>query len=119
MKPSLRKVLTDSYVAIVAIAMLVFGSIACLCQLVWFPFSRVPNFLSDVFVFFPGVQYADVQYAYSRDLESIFGLEPFLLFLGVAIVYLIAAWVLSLWVYGAGPVEALIACHASLRRKHD
>lgn len=119
MNPSLRTVLAESHVAIVAIVMLVFGSIACLCQLVWFPFSRVPNFLSDVFVFFPGVQYADIQYAYSRDLRSIFGLQPFFLFVGVAIVYLIAAWVLSLWIYAAGPIEALIACHASLRRKHD
>ena len=113
MKPSLRTVLADSHVAFVAIAMLVFGSIARLCQLVWFPFSRVPSFLNDVFVFFP-----DVQYAYSRDLRSTFGLQPFFLLLGGAIVYFTAAWALSLWVYGAGPFEALIACHASLRRKH-
>ena len=118
MKPPLRIVLADSHVAIVAIAMLIFGSTAWLCQLVWFPFSRVPSLLNDVFVFFPDVRYADVQYAYSRDLRSIFGLQPFFLLLGGAIVYFTAAWALSLWVYGAGPFEALIACHARLRRKN-
>lgn len=118
MKPSLRTVLADSHVAFVAIAMLVFGAIAWLCQLVWFPFSHVPNFLNDLFVFFPDVQYADLHYAYSRDLRSMFGLQPFFLLLGGAIVYFTAAWALSLWVYGAGPFQALIARHARLRRNH-
>ena len=115
MKPTLRIVLADSHVAAVAIAMLVFFSIAWFCQLVWLPFSRVPNFLSDAYPYFLDVQW--VQYAYSRDLRSTFGLQPFYVFLGSAIIEFTAAWVLSLWVYGTWPFEALIACHARLRRK--
>ncbi|SRR5579871_2755399 len=112
---SLRVVLADSHVAAVAITILIFLSIAWLCQLVWLPFSRVPNFVTDAYPYFFDRQW--VQYAYSRDLQSTLGLQTFYLFLGIAVIEFTAAWVMSLWTYRAGPFEALIACHARLRRK--
>ena len=108
MKSSLRTVLGESDIAIIAIAILLAQGVVWLFQLVWVPVNEALNILVEA------VRYPYVHYSFS----GILGLQPMYLFLGEAIPCFAVAWILSLWVYGAGPFATLIEYNARLSRKH-
>jgi len=79
-----------------------------LFQLVWVPTSGALNILSEA------IKYPYVHYSF----RDILGLQPVYMALAGAIPRFAVAWILSLWVFGAGPFEALISYHVRSRRKH-
>jgi hypothetical protein len=108
MKPTLRTILDESHIAIIAITILLGQGIMWLFQLVWFPASEALKIMTDA------IKYPYAHYSFSL----IFGLQSVYLFLGEAIPCFAVAWILSVWVFGAGPFEVLIGYHARLEGRH-
>ena len=106
MKPSLRQVLADSNVAAVAIAWLLLGTVVWICQFLWSPIS---NFLPHLITAFKFSDASELRW-----FSAYFGLQVTILVGLLAIWYLLAAWILSRWVYGTGPLAALRTCHHRL-----
>ena len=101
MNPSLRKILADSHVSAVAIAVLLFRSLDSAIWILWGPLSMAiltfPNFpRTDRFTSFITISY-----------------------LFNSLVYLAAAWLLSRWVYGKGPLRSLSQYRTILTRRND
>ena len=102
MKPSLRKILIESHIAAIAIAVLVLGSLEfgfrALCTLLW----PVATFL------FTTVAIFDIPYfshTFSPQEQYIL-MTAVSFFLG-ALANLGAAWALAYGVYGVGPMRSL------------
>ena len=120
MQASLRKVLIDSHVAAVAIAVLIFfslDSVASVARAVfglWGPFLEVVSFLATA-VAIRGIPSSPVTRYYVTD----YLLPATLPNLFLALVYLAAAWLLSRWVYGTGPLRSLSTYRDKLSRKTD
>ncbi len=102
MKRPLRQVLADSHIAAVAIAVLLLGSLDGAFDALWEFVSRAVGFLGtavaifDIPYFSPTLTLADrsllaIAFAYSYSAVMSFS----------------AAWLLSRWVYGVGPVRSL------------
>jgi hypothetical protein len=113
-KRALRQVLTDSQVAAVSIALLLLWSLDAVFRGLWDPAYRLGAFLLTAIAIWnipylsPGVTAADR-----------FMLISAFYFLYSAIACLAAAWLLSRWVYGTGPLRSLIVCGSKLTgRKH-
>jgi hypothetical protein len=111
---SLRIILADSQVAAAAIAVLLLWFFDGIFQAAWTLGSRVVSFL------FTAIAILDIPY-FSSTLT--FADRSLLLlacsYLYSAIVSLSAAWLLSRWVYGVGPLRSLIRCQDKLIvRKH-
>ena len=99
MNRSLREILGETYIAAVAIAVLLFWSIELVLWALWGPCYRAAEFvftMPDWLLVFRTVSY-------------LYG----------ALISLAAAWVLSRWIYGAGPLRALMQCRARLARRND
>jgi hypothetical protein len=114
MKRRLRQVLADSHIAAATIVVLLVWSLDSAFRALWIPVSRAVGFLAtavaifDIPYFSPALTPADRWMLISS-----------LYFLYSAIVSLLAAWLLSRWVYGVGPIRGLIACRSRLTRgKH-
>ena len=111
-KRSLRQVLEDSQVAAVSIALLLLWSLDSAVRGLWDPAYRVGAFLVtaiaiwDIPDWSPGGNFAD------RSMLIIA-----LYYLYSAIASLLAAWLLSRWVYGRGPLDSLAACRSRLNRE--
>jgi hypothetical protein len=103
-KPSLRKILADSHVAAVAIAVLLFWSLDWTSRGLCGPLYRAADFL------FTAVAILGIPY-FSRTLT----LADFLMLIRAffylidALIAFAAAWLVSRWVYGAGPFRSLSA----------
>lgn len=113
-KRSLRQVLEDSQVAAVSVGLLLLWSLDSAVRGLWEPAYRVGSFLATAIAIWdipyrsPGGNFAD---------RSIFIIALFYLYSALA--SLLAAWLLSRWVYGRGPLDSLAACRSRLRgRKH-
>ena len=113
MKISLRQILADSHVAAVAIALLLLWSLDGLVDALWVPLSRAIEFLVTA------VAILDVPY-FSRILTTADRLNLLVVggYLYSALASFFAAWVLSHWVYGAGPLRSLISYGKTNRRGH-
>jgi hypothetical protein len=111
-KPSLRKILADSHVSAVAIAVLLFWSLDSAFWALWGPLSRAASF------FFTAVTILDIPY-FSRTLtiRDRFTLFATFLHLFNSFVYLAAAGLLSRWVYGMGPLRSLSKYRTILARR--
>ena len=114
MNRSLRQVLADFHIAAVTIAVLVLYSLDGAFRALWIPVSRAIGFLFtaiailDIPYLSPTLTVADRMMLISA-IDSLYS----------AIVSLSAAWLLSRWVYGVGPIRALAACSGKLTgRKH-
>jgi hypothetical protein len=109
-KQSLRRVLAESHIAAVAIAMLLLWALGCVCELLWFPVSgSVGNLIT-------ALQFSDFSVLIQRPGAYF---QPVLLLSSLAISYFVGAWALSRWVYGVGPLQALSAHRSRLvRRNH-
>lgn len=112
MRPSLRQVLADSHVAAVAIALFLLWSLDSAFSAVWPP---VFDALSYVFT---AIAILDIPYgsltAAGRRSMLILGLA----YAYSCIVSLSAAWLLSKWIYGVGPLRALMSFRGKLRRSN-
>jgi|HubBroStandDraft_1064217.scaffolds.fasta_scaffold28318_3 hypothetical protein len=100
----LRETMAESYIAGVAIAVLLLWAIVWGLQGLWLPLYRFIGFLLtaiDIFDFIPRdvTQYRMVLFMSSFDLFN-------------ALVALGGAWLLSNWVYGIEPLRGLRECHA-------
>lgn len=101
-KPSLRKILADSHVSAIAIAVLLFWSLDSALWAFWGPLFRAASFL------FTAVAILGIPY-FSRTLTISDGFMFFITFsyLFNSFVFLATAGLLSRWVYGIGPLRSL------------
>jgi hypothetical protein len=114
MKPSLRQVLADSHVSAVAIAILLIWSFDSVLDAFWNPFVNVFSFLATA-VAILGLPYIPPQLTLSQRLMLI----TFCSFLFNAFSCFAAAWLLSSWVYGMGPLRSLKSYRERFaRRRH-
>jgi len=109
MERSLRRVLADSYVAAVAIAVLLLWSLDSAFRGLWDPVYRLGVFL------LTAIAIRDIPYLPPTPTAA----DHFMLisssyFLYSAIASLSAAWLLSRWVYGTGPLCSLARCRSKL-----
>lgn len=114
MTQSLRQVLSESHIAAVTIAVLLLWSLDGAFRALWGPVSHALGFLVTAIAIFdipyisPGVKLAD-RFTLITASAYLYG----------AIVSFSAAWLLSRWVYGQGPVRSLTRYGKSFnRRKH-
>jgi len=106
---SLRRVLADSHVAAVAVAILLIWSLDYFFQALWWPLFRVASYL------LTAIAILDVPY-FSLNRPQ---LLVDLLNLSSAFINFTAAWLLSRWVYGQGPFRSLSNCRIRFfRRNH-
>jgi hypothetical protein len=113
-KSSLRKILAESHVSAIAIAVLLFWSLDSAFRALLGPLFRAVTFL------FTAVAILDIPY-FSRTLTIAdrFTLIITSAYLFNALVYLTAAGLLSRWVYGLGPLRSLSIYRTKLvRSKH-
>jgi hypothetical protein len=111
---SLRRVLADSHVAAVAIALLLLGALNGAFWTLWDPSYRIGRFL------FTAVAIWDVPYFSTKPtaIDRLMLISTFY-FLYSALLSFLAAWLLSRWVYGVGPIRSLAVCCSELKgRKH-
>ena len=107
---SIREVLADSHVAAVAIAVLVIGALDSVGEAVWPPLNRILTFLGTAIAIrdipYFGVTILDRMYVSNAVTYGIFAVSNFL-----------AAWILSRWVYGAGPIRSFADCAMRMSRR--
>ncbi|MGB7283529.1 MAG: hypothetical protein WBE13_14785 [Candidatus Acidiferrum sp.] len=113
MKTSLREFLADSHISAVAIAVLLLWSLELAAKALWGALSVAASFL------FTAVAILDIPY-FSPTLTRVDRLmwiaTGFYLF--NASMSLAAAWLLSRWVYGVGPLRSLSKYRANLARRN-
>jgi hypothetical protein len=114
MKPSLRQVLADSHVSAVAIAILLIWSFDSVLNAFWDPFLNAFSFLVTA-VAILGLPYIPPQLSFSQRLMLITSCGS----LFNAFSCLAAAWLLSRWVYGMGPVCSLKTYRERLARRRN
>jgi hypothetical protein len=111
-RPSLRAVLVDSHIAAVAIAVLLVWSLDAGFRALSGPFLRITDFLVTA-VAILGIPYFSWtvvdRLSLGATLDHLFG----------SILNLAAAWLLSRWAYGTGPVQALGKYRTRLPRRSD
>jgi len=110
-KPSLHQMLAESRIAAVAIAVLLVWSLDSGFRALWDPLFRLAHFLFTAVAIF-GIPYFSFT---GSDRLSLITTLSYLFF---SVIYLFAAWLLSRWVYGVGPLRSLTACHAKLRGRN-
>ena len=113
MKPSLREILADFHVSAVAIAVLLYWSLYWGFTALWSPLALAASFLFNA-VAILGIPYGSFTFTGTDRLM----LSTTLTFLFNAFVCLAAAWLLSRWVYGAGPLRSLSKCRRKLTRRN-
>ncbi|HEV2484412.1 MAG TPA: hypothetical protein VGT08_02680 [Terracidiphilus sp.] len=115
MQATLRKVLIDSHVAAIAIAVLLAGAIEFVFIALFDPASRVLSFLTiAVATNSPPYIPRTVDYA-ARNVS----LQASLFDLSVALNNLACAWLISRWAYGTGPMRILRNYRDKLMRRKD
>ncbi|MGA3162271.1 MAG: hypothetical protein ABSC77_13775 [Terracidiphilus sp.] len=119
MQTSLRKILIDSQVAAVAIAVLIFSSALEAVFALWEPVNQVLSSLITVVAYL-------ITAAAIRDIPSFTATRSYatssmlpitFVILLLALANLAAAWLLSRWVYGVGPLRSLGNLRNKLLRK--
>jgi len=113
-KPSFRQILADSHVAAAAIAVLLFSSLDSAFWALWGPLRRAADFL------ITAVAILDVPYVSQNFTvaDRFFWFVTLLHFFN-SLVYLVAAELLSRWVYGMGPLRSLSKYRTSLAGRID
>jgi hypothetical protein len=106
-KPSLKEILAEYQVSAVAIAVLLYWSFYWGFSALWSPLARAASFL------FTAIAILDIPYHYFTGADRLM-LTTTLVFLFNAFVCLAAAWLLSRWVYGTGPLRSLSKCRTKL-----
>ena len=102
MKRSLRQILDDSHIAAVTIAVLLMWFLDGAFRALWIPVSRAIGFL------FTAVAIFDIPYfSPTFTLADRLTLATASAYLYGAVVSFSAAWLLSRWIYGTGPIRIL------------
>jgi hypothetical protein len=112
-KPSLREILAESHVSAVAIVVLLYWSLYWGFIALWSPLAGAANFLLTA-VAIRGIPYFSSTFTIVDRLELITALA----FLFNAFVCLAAAWLLSRWAYGMGPLRSLSKSGKRLARRN-
>jgi len=114
MKRSLREILAESHISAAAVAVLLLWSIVLGFQALWGPLLRVASFL------FTAVAILDIPYTSpTPTFADRLSLITSALFLFDSLISLAAAWLLSRWVNGVGPLRSLRSYRSKLaRREH-
>jgi len=102
--PSLRKILADSHVSAIAIAVLLFRSLDYAFWALWHPFSFALLYIPDL----PDTLHI-------TDRSTLFITFSYLF---NSFVCLAAAQLLSRWVYGMGPLRSLSKYRSGLARRN-
>ncbi len=110
-KHVLRERLADSHVAAIAVAALLVWSLDAGFRAVWVPLGRVVDYLASA------IAIVDIPYS-SFTYESYFILFNTLSYLVPALCNFAAAWGISHWVYGTGPLNTLSLYRARLARRN-
>jgi hypothetical protein len=114
MKRSLRQSLADSHIATVTIAVLLLWSLDGV-----FHALLAPVFRAVFFLFTAAAIRGIPHYSPTFTLEDRIMLVITSAYLGSAVVSFLAAWLLSRWAYGVGPVRSLTRYSKNpMRRKH-
>jgi len=113
-KPSIRRILADSHIAAVAIAVLLFRSFEFGIRSLGRPLFLVTGFLVDV-VAVRGIPYGSGTFTLGEWLTLI----PTFAYLSGTVISLAAALVLSRWVYGVGPFRSLSEYSTRLVRRNN
>jgi hypothetical protein len=114
MKRSLREALAESHTAAVAIAVLLVWSLDGAFRALWDPAFSAASFL------FTAVAIFDIPYfSPTFTIVDRLMLITTLSYLYTAIVSFSAAWLLSRWVYGAGPLRTLMSYRSKLTGRHN
>lgn len=100
MNPPLRRVLAESHIGAVACLVLLWWSLDVACRAFWAPLYRASLYVATAIAIWD-IPYSKV-HALDK-LEFVLALEHFL----YAIVYFVAAWMVSRWLFGAGPIRSL------------
>jgi hypothetical protein len=101
MKLPFRQALADSHVSAVAIALLLVWSLSWAVQAFEWPFLRLVHFLATA------VAVVDVPHIPGLDVIDRYMLLYACFFFFNAATTVAAAWILSRWVYGEGPVSTV------------
>jgi|SRR5690349_5317273 len=109
MKPSLKDVLRESHIAVVVIVVLLGQGVLRLVQLLLLSATNAVDFLTEAF-----------RYPYFHaSYKSIPNFQSFSLLIFAALPFFAVAWILSTWMFAAGPFQAVITYVANLRRSDD
>jgi hypothetical protein len=112
MKIQLRQTLADSHVAAVAISVLLFWSISWAVPAFWGPFLCLFEFLATA------VAARDISVSSAKlDAADWVMLMNTCFFFVNAVITFAAAWLLSRWVYGEGPLRSLRRYRGRLARR--
>jgi small basic protein len=104
MKTSLREILVRSHIAAIAIASLLLGSLDSAFKALWDPLLGVLRFL------FTAVAILDIPYISSTlTIPAKQMLIVTFTYLYGAIANFSAAWLLSCWIYGVGPIPCMMS----------
>jgi hypothetical protein len=104
MKPSIRTVLAESHIAAVAIAWLLVWALAATVTGLWYPLYRAFSYAVTAIAIW------DIPSSSLFLLDSTSGrliLITYLTYVVFAVLYLVAAWVLAIWVYALSPLAML------------
>lgn len=109
MKRSFRRSLAASHTAAVAIAVLLLWSVVSLFSALSSPAVSLASYLV----------YAFVTLDFRFYSSNRFMLPTATLFLAIACIEILAAWLLSRWVYGEGPLRALRYAWSNVLRREN
>jgi hypothetical protein len=111
MKLSFRQTLADSFVSAIAIALLLFWSIDWALRALWWPLLCSVEFVATA------VAVRDIPFISPKlDVSDRYMLMNTCFFFVNAVIALAAAWILSRWVYGEGPLRSLRSYRERLAR---
>jgi len=113
-KPTLREILAGSHVAAVAVAVLFLFSMDAGFRALWDPLFRLASFLFTA-VAILCIPYFDHKFTIVDRLTLLATFS----YLFSSASSLGAAWLLSRWVYGVGPLDCLSAYRTKLARRND
>jgi hypothetical protein len=113
-KSTLREVLADSHVPAFAVAVLLLWSLDAGFKALWIPLSPAATVLLTAVAIF------DIPYFSPKlTLADRFILITTFSYLWGSLICFAAAWLLSRWVYGVGPLRTLSAYRSRLTRRGD
>jgi len=111
---SLRKVLADSHIAAITIAVLLTWSLQWILSALWSPFVLAADIVIDA-IGILGIPFGVGHFSFADRLTLIASLSYCL----YALTAVAASWLISNWVYGMTPFRTLRAYHAKFARRDD
>jgi hypothetical protein len=111
-RPSLRGVLAESHIAAITIAALLLGAFDSAFRALWGPLVRITEFIVTA------IAVRDIPYFDGPLLGvQLLMVDGFLFYFLWAVIGFSAAWLLSRWVFGVGPLRSLGNYRSKLTRR--